>query len=683
MKTAMVRWSAIFAVVAAIHILSPTTTKADVRWYFNVTGYAGPVKSGPFSSRSECEQNAQAERSLGYSASCYSEGSDSSSAGADLATPGLNPALQKAAFDFGYALGNWLVRGHKNNNTSNNNKTSSKSDDNPAVQQQQQAYLAELERQRQEAKRQQILAEQRQLQATFDRLGRQLRFDQSPNLTLKGADSNQALQLKFDDTAPSDSKSGTLRLKLGDDRSSKEKAASPMNGAGCAPAGIAGLPGVYLNGCQVTQTSAFLSSGNPVQLAQAAQEMSGPEQALVEDSALRAAAANPQFISQSRDAKVTNFQELDADFQNAQQAQNHAAQELLQAQDQNEAAKAAMHVAQIEIAKQQAEGSTPPPAVQQALDNMKAVANTDEEAVMRAQWEFDNAQVSLAMTRSKATDALIAMAPPSDSSVVDLHDKQQPLVISPSTANGSTSIVRSRTNAASPSPVVARRTAGELCTEVAGLQQALRRLAQAQASQNTGREQWLAVMDDATRDAAKQAAEFVTEGSTTVLTHYLDKKMQDTVIRRAADGIDKAKRQELDKEFKALWDAKKMIEESQAKRKQLPSAYPFDERKWKSIKAKDLEDWLDDAKDVIDMTLAKPEVRSALKLTEEGNRVISLSESVMESGYNIARDVVSIRQIDILNQNADQYLAAVNRLKRKMEDTVTNSSFTGNCAASR
>src|SRR5580693_7684194 len=113
--------SAVIVIAAAAAILFAGAAKADTKWYFDVTGYAGKVKAGPFSSQSECEQNAQGERSAGYAvASCYSEGSDSPSGDAASAAPGLNPALATAAYNLGYSLGQWLT--HRSTPPASGNK---------------------------------------------------------------------------------------------------------------------------------------------------------------------------------------------------------------------------------------------------------------------------------------------------------------------------------------------------------------------------------------------------------------------------------------------------------------------------------------------------------------------------------------------------------------------------------
>jgi len=67
-------------VLSALLLLIVAPARADTNWYYRVTGYAGSVKAGPFSSRTQCEQYAQAQRASGYAvAPCFSEGSQSGS----------------------------------------------------------------------------------------------------------------------------------------------------------------------------------------------------------------------------------------------------------------------------------------------------------------------------------------------------------------------------------------------------------------------------------------------------------------------------------------------------------------------------------------------------------------------------------------------------------------------------
>src|ERR1700683_1547096 len=71
----------------------------------------------------------------------------------------ISPTVQGAAYNFGFALGQWLFGANDN------------SADAVA---QQQAYLAELQKMRKEAEHQRLLAEQQRVQAIFDRLKHEL-----------------------------------------------------------------------------------------------------------------------------------------------------------------------------------------------------------------------------------------------------------------------------------------------------------------------------------------------------------------------------------------------------------------------------------------------------------------------------------------------------------------------------
>lgn len=315
------------------------------------------------------------------------------------------------------------------------------------------AAAAEQERQA-ELEKQRALAEQKR-QEMFDRLSHSLKLSGLTDLSLKGFDNNQGLQLKGFGPTSNANTDGTLQLKgfgntatpaaSGDlkpnstdlantGNTSANSSADSSDVNGCKPTGIAGLPGVYLNTCHTTQTSAFMSTNNPAQLAQAAQSLSGPERAFAEDSALHSAESKPELMAPSQDPRVANFQAADAEYQKAEQTQSQAAQTLDQAQQQNVAAKAVVNAAQSEIAKQQAAGSITP-ALQNGMDKLSAAAKTDEEASVRAQQEFDQAGANLAVSRTKATNALAALTPPSQTSAVDLSDKRRPLTLqSPSLA---------------------------------------------------------------------------------------------------------------------------------------------------------------------------------------------------------------------------------------------------------
>jgi hypothetical protein len=287
-----------------------------------------------------------------------------------------------------------------------------------------------LENKRQEAQRQRLLAEQRRQQAAFDRLRHELKDmpNGASSLTLKDVGMGPDLRLKLSDATVRDTGPGGLKLKL-DDGESTTAAAN-----GCKSTGIPGLPGLYLNDCVTgtTHTSALVGTGDPIQLALAARPLSGIERAAVEERALEAAEVNLRLLAPPDDPRLTDFQSADVEYRKALVAQTNAAQSLEQARQQAETVQEAAKIAQASVAKQQTTGQAPPPEVKQALDNLNAAGKTNEEISVRAEQEFTDATAKVTITRSNAIGHLVAMAPTQPGTqVIDLRDKQQPLVVHP------------------------------------------------------------------------------------------------------------------------------------------------------------------------------------------------------------------------------------------------------------
>jgi len=331
------------------------------------------------------------------------------SALAAMAMPRVNPALSIAILDLGFALGKWLVGGN----------------DDDAAAQQQQTFLAELEVKRQAAKRQRLLEEQQRQQAVFDRLRRELKglSGDAATLALKGVDGNPGpLHLKVRDSTEATG----LKLKL-------DGTDGAIRAGDCKSSGIDGLPGLYLSDCAVgsTHTTDVVGSGNPVQLAQAAQSLSGPEQALVETKVLRLAEASPDSLGLPRDPRAASFRAADSVYQRALADQAGAATDLEQARTQTDATKEASQMAQATVAEQQAAGKAAPPEVVQALNKLAIVAKTNEEASVRAEQAFSDVGANVVVARTQAIRSLSAMSSPGETPVVDLRDKLAPTVVHP------------------------------------------------------------------------------------------------------------------------------------------------------------------------------------------------------------------------------------------------------------
>jgi hypothetical protein len=98
----------VFSAIAAMAFVSFTgNAYADKQWYYNVTGYAGTQKVGPFSSQSDCQHAADQQSASGYKiAPCFSEGSDSSSSSTSTTpAPTSVPSTPAEAMVSGFQMG--------------------------------------------------------------------------------------------------------------------------------------------------------------------------------------------------------------------------------------------------------------------------------------------------------------------------------------------------------------------------------------------------------------------------------------------------------------------------------------------------------------------------------------------------------------------------------------------------
>ncbi|MFZ0736006.1 MAG: hypothetical protein WBL70_17720 [Candidatus Acidiferrales bacterium] len=333
---------------------------------------------------------------------------------------GSNSALGSAAYNLGFAVGRWLVSG---GNSSDANAAAAAA---AAAEEQRQAELA----------RQRALEEQKR-QEMFDRLSRTLKLSGLDTVSFKGFDSPgfQGLQLKgLGDTAANPGTglqlkgfssntqtAGGLTLKMGDD-------SQPDNPDDCAGKswGIPGLPGVYLNDCH--QPSLWFpntpGAPSPIEVAQAAENISGPQRELVDQAVLTAAQNDPALMAPSQDPSVVNFQQADLQYQQASQTQASANQEYTVAQSRVEQDQNVMKVVNSKF-----DQATASPAQQAALAQMAATAKSDEQASELAKQGFDTATSNVVATRTNATQALAGVSLPSGStSSVDLSHAQQPLV---------------------------------------------------------------------------------------------------------------------------------------------------------------------------------------------------------------------------------------------------------------
>ncbi|MHB1745404.1 MAG: hypothetical protein ACYCRE_11655, partial [Acidobacteriaceae bacterium] len=396
-------------------------------------------------------------------------------------------------------------------------------------QQAQQAFQQETARRQQEAAEQQRVAAQQRIDAMFARLDSELKLSGLPfHLTMQGMDAPgpDDLHMKgMDDPGPDD-----LHVKIGDDSatatgygikglpgvyvggpaggattntpdaaanntaSSDGSSGNPNlasgPGAGTTGQGIAGLPGIYLDGAQPSQAP---------ELAQAAQGLpAGPERDMTEDTALHAALHNPDLTSETQDPQVQNFQKADLNYEQALHTDTQASQDYAAAQAQATADQSAVATAKAQLASLQ-------PTVEQqaALTNMLNAAKTDEAASEAARQIFENADVHLSMARTQATGALASLpqspnAPPIHLSRNALSRNATPIPLRLPTPVGSYAsapghplpATPAAPVAAQPLPVRPAATPAQLCAQLAGAENALRRLMETQTMHKEDLAEW-------------------------------------------------------------------------------------------------------------------------------------------------------------------------------------------------
>jgi hypothetical protein len=596
---------------------------------------------------------------------------------------------------------------------------SSMAKNNAAAQQQQQSFQQEMLRRQQEAAEQALLAEQQRVAAMFARLNSKLKLDGVPlDLSLKGMNSTGpgGLQLK----GMTSSGPGDLQLKVGNasatsyglkglpgiyvggpaggDVSSSSQsstgqssgaanAAGSANGAdanagnpnlaagfGSTGQGIPGLPGIYLDGVQPSQAP---------QLAQAAQNLSGPERDVAEDTALHAAESNPALTAPSQDPQVTNFQQANQQYQQASQTEADASENYKAAQAQAAADQSAIQTAQSQLASLQ-----PTVDQQAALKNMMDVAKTDEDASEAARAIFENANAHLSVARGNATGALASLSQSSASTPVDLTHATQskpallrtpsasmPFLSTPAPVHTASALP------AMPATIKPAPTHNQLCAQLTGAQDALRRLMETQNMHNEDREELEKDVNEAEDDAWKRGFDMLREYSGEKLAEHLNDMIKESdgeiekLYREISNEKDPAKVGELQKKWEQI-DQRKAYLQGAARRAAVDQKHLeelTDERELFEFQDKykgDLEGGMDGVRQIIDMGLGDEKVQKILRLSPASAAFLKYGLSIEDSAYDILKEVKSAQQINQLNQNSEKFLQAQKALQQRIRGTV-------------
>jgi hypothetical protein len=302
----------------------------------------------------------------------------------------------------------------------------------------------------------------------------------------------------------SSSAGATVSNDAGASASNPNLASGP--GSGTTGPGIAGLPGIYLDGVQPSQAP---------QLAQAAENLSGPEKDVAEDTALQSAQHNPALAAPSQDPKINNFQQADQQYQQALGTDTSASQNYNAAQARVTADQSAIQTAQSQLANLQ-----PTVDQQAALQKMLDVAGRDEEAAGIARQMFDNANVNLSVARGNAAGALAAMAPPpanahAGAPVVGLNPNSVVANLKTPAIIGTPAAPSALKPASYAPPAKPIPTQQQLRARLEGIQEALRRLAEDEKKRGEARQEAAEDVNEAVGDAEKRGVSMLFDLLTT------------------------------------------------------------------------------------------------------------------------------------------------------------------------
>jgi len=576
------------------------------------------------------------------------------------------------------------------------------------AQRQQQIIQQQIEERRRREAEQRRIAEQQRIDAMFARLGRELKLEGLPfelkpkpvgvdtNLELKpmGTSGPEALTLKVSSSTPTSyGLKGLPGVYVGGPAVSSANEGNASNGVaetsanpnltsgpgtGTTGPGIPGLPGIYLDRIQPEQAA---------QVAEAATHVTGPDQILAEDAALRAAHQNPELTGPTQDPKVQAFQQDAQQYDKAAVAEKTAEQQWKDSESRVEGDKAALELARtkVDVASQTA-------AQQEATKKMLAETTSDEQAAEQARQMFEGAQAHATLSRTQAVESLAALAPSSsvaayNSSVVDLSHAAHstPAVLHATSANTSiapgTPVAASVVPRSAPVASLPSSTVPQLCSRLTGAQEALRRLMKTQNMHNEDRAECEKTIDDASDDALKRGLNLAREAMGGAFQDHVK-----NLITKQDGEIEKLYRQiSGEKDPIKVGAMQKRWEEMDLNKARLQDALKRSESYYKHLdelaSERDLHEWIKESKDDLpslmegvrqlsDQLLSNDQVKEALRLTPDGADYIRFSASIIDSGYDIYSEWLASDQIKQLNQNAEQYLRAVAVLQARIQETV-------------
>lgn len=411
---------------------------------------------------------------------------------------------------------------------------------------------------------------------------------------------------------------------------------------------------------------------------------------MTEDTALHAALHNPDLTSETQDPQVQSFQKADLNYEQALHTDTQASQDYAGAQAQVTADQSAIATAKAQLA-----GLQPTVEQQAALTNMLNVAKTDEAASETARQIFENADVHLSMARTQATGILASLPQSPNAPPIHLSRNATPVPLRLPTPGGYYASAPGRplpvTPAAPvtapPSPAPPTATPAQLCAQLAGAQNALRRLMETQTMHNKDLAEWGQSVDEASDDAwgrgLDMARDFMGKGMNAYLKGKIDESDADiqALYLRVSNEKNPSNMADTQKEWEAMEQHKLYLQEAleRAKKDQKQLDVLAEERDfhdWTKDNNGDLNGNLEGVRQIVDNLIGDEDIQKKLGISEASD-AIKYGESIVDSGYDILSEVLAAQRIKQLNRNAEQFLQAQRALQHRIETTVTQLNAAG------
>lgn len=220
-----------------------------------------------------------------------------------------------------------------------------------------------------------------------------------------------------------------------------------------------------------------------------------------------------------------------------------------------------------------------------------------------------------------------------------------------------------------------------LGNELAGLDESLAHLNQSARTNASERAEWVALSNRAAADAWRRGADMAMDGLSDYALRQLNEGLHDVDenLGKAAVELsgetDHNRREQLGSalrllksEKRSLRQAVRVVQGGAHARREIETT--VDSLRWAAAAPQDLQDTAQQAFQTGSDLLNSPELQEALHMSVFPGQVAKYGAAIVNSGYDIATETVSVKQLDALNVESGQYAIAVKSLQKRIRNTV-------------